>query len=287
MAALITPFAIIAGGIGAIALVFYSFRRAITTRAEKFGARFAADLEVAGMTVSPQTFTFALVGAGAGLWVVLLLTLSPSPLIALPALAVCVALVVHVGGTFVKAKRAKRVAAFHDQLETVLRTISGGVRVGLGLRQALILVGEQCQDPARYEFLRVVGLTNVGVSMLDALDDLARRMTNPETAMLTRVIRVQAQTGGDLAGVLESLAATIRDRRRLRRRINAITAQGRATGWLLGLMPVGVGGFVFLTQPGLRDAMLHTIIGNIALAVALLLDGLAVFCLMKIVKIDP
>jgi tight adherence protein B len=98
---------------------------------------------------------------------------------------------------------------------------------------------------------------------------------------------VQSQTGGDLASVLEGLANTIRDRRRLRRRISAITAQGRATGWLLGLLPIGLGVFLIVAEPQLRDAMLFTLIGRILLAVALGLDFLAIISLMKIVNIDP
>jgi len=149
-----------------------------------------------------------------------------------------------------------------------------------------VLTSEQSREPAKTEFMRVVGLSNVGLSILDAFDQLALRMTNTETAVLARVIRVQAQTGGDLGSVLEGLAGTIRDRRRLRRRVSAITAQGKATAWLLGLLPIAVGCFV-LTQAELRDAMIGTLIGRGFLAVALALDGLAIFSLGKIARIDP
>ena len=134
--------------------------------------------------------------------------------------------------------------------------------------------------------MRVVGLSNLGLSVLDAFDHLAGRMTNTETAVLARVIRVQAQSGGDLGSVLEGLAGTIRDRRRLRRRVTAVTAQGKATAWLLGLLPIGVGLFV-LTQAELRDAMLNTIVGRILLGIALLLDAIAIYTLSKIATIEP
>ena len=101
---------------------------------------------------------------------------------------------------------ARRLDAFITQLELALRLIAGGLRVGLGLRQALTIVIEELPDPARYEFLRVIGQTNIGVSILDAMDDLAERMPSNETLMMARVIRMQSQTGGDLARVLEQLA---------------------------------------------------------------------------------
>jgi tight adherence protein B len=148
------------------------------------------------------------------------------------------------------------------------------------------MVAEQSREPARYEFTRMIGLTNMGVSIFDAFDQLALRMTNPETAILSRIIRVQAQTGGDLASVLENLADTIRDRRRLARRISGITAQGRATGWLLGLIPIGVGLFLIVAEPQLRDSSLHTTIGQFFLATSLGLDGLAIFTLLRITNLN-
>ncbi|HTJ26153.1 MAG TPA: type II secretion system F family protein [Candidatus Limnocylindria bacterium] len=285
--AAVTPFAIIFGGIATIALLFASFWEPISKWAEGLAPQFAADLDVAGMKIEPGQYAIVLMAVGAAVWLVCLVLLHPTIVIGSLLLVALIPFTFYAGRWWVKRRRAARVAQFQDQLEGALRTLAGGVRVGLGIRQAIILVGEQSRDPVRHEFMRVVGLTNIGVSILDAFDQLALRMTNPETGMLTRVIRVQSQTGGDLASVLENLAGTIRDRRRLRRRIRAITAQGRATGWLLGLLPIGVGLFVVTTQPSLRDAMLFTPIGRILLGVALALDGLAIYSLMKIVKVDP
>ncbi|MGD1065451.1 MAG: hypothetical protein ABR975_01375, partial [Vulcanimicrobiaceae bacterium] len=91
----------------------------------------------------------------------------------------------------------------------------------------------------------------------------------------------------NLAGILAGLADTIRDRRRLLRRVNAVTAQGRATGWLLGLLPIGLGGFLIVAEPTMRDAMLFTPLGLVFLGIALGLDALSIFSIMKIVQIDP
>ncbi len=284
MAAL-APVAILLGAVTAIGLLFGSFSEPLFARIGTLGARFEADLEAAGMRIEPRHFVFVLTGVALGLWVLLLL-LRPAPLVALLLLAAAAAFSLVGGRSYLKRRRARRVAAFTDQLEGALRTLAGGVRVGLGIRQALVLTSEQSREPAKSEFMRVVGLTNLGVSILDAFDQLALRMTNTETAVLARVIRVQAQTGGDLAAVLEGLAGTIRDRRRLRRRVRAITAQGRATAWLLGLLPIGVGAFV-LTQDELRDSMLLTTMGRVFLALSLGLDALAIFALTRITRIDP
>jgi tight adherence protein B len=284
--AAVAPYAILLGAVAAIGLLFNSFSGPLFARLGKLGSRFETDLEAAGMRMEPQHFVFVLAGVAIALWVVVLLLLRPAPLIALLLLAACGGFSLYFGRSYLRRKRAKRVATFADQLEGALRTLSGGVRVGLGIRQALVLTSEQSREPAKTEFMRVVGLSNLGVSILDAFDQLALRMTNTETAVLARVVRVQAQTGGDLGTVLDGLAGTIRDRRRLRRRVRAITAQGRATAWLLGMLPLGVGGFV-LTQGELRDSMLFTTMGQVFLAISIGLDALAIFTLTKITRIDP
>ncbi|MFN2459238.1 MAG: type II secretion system F family protein [Candidatus Velthaea sp.] len=285
MAAL-APYAILGGAVGAIALLFAGLWEPLFARAGKVGVRFTAGLEAAGMKTEPQQFVLVLAGTGLAVWIALLLVIRPTPLVAVVLLVAMLACTAYAGRLYLRRRCAKRIEAFRDQLEGALRTLAGGVRVGLGIRQALVLTSEQSREPAKSEFMRVVGLSNVGLSILDAFDQLALRMTNTETAVLARVIRVQSQTGGDLGSVLEGLAGTIRDRRRLRRRVSAITAQGRATAWLLGLLPLAVGAFV-LTQAELRDAMLGSIIGRTFLGIALFLDALAVFTLGKIARIDP
>ena len=239
------------------------------------------------MRTEPRTYGFVLIGIGAAAWTASILLLRPGLLFGLLLLVLSAGLPVYGAGWYVRRKRRARIAKFQDQLEPALRTLAGGVRVGLSIRQAFVMTAEESRDPVRGEFMRVVGLSNVGVSLLDAFDQMAARMTNPETAMLARILRVQSQSGGDLGGILGGLADTIRDRRRLLRRVSAITAQGRATGWLLGLLPVALGGFLVVAEPSLRQAMLFTPIGEGLLAVALALDALSIFSIMKIVQIDP
>jgi tight adherence protein B len=104
--------------------------------------------------------------------------------------------------------------------------------------------------------------------------------------MLARVMRVQANSGGDLGEVLEGLAETIRDRRRLERKIAGLISQSRATAWLLGLLPVFMCSFMLGTQPMLREAVLTTGVGQASVIIGLALDAAAVFCLFNLTKLD-
>jgi tight adherence protein B len=284
--AAIAPWAILLGAVAAVALLFGSFSEAIFGKIAGLAPKFIVDLEAAGMRTEPKQFVFTLTGIAAAMWVLLVTAARPALVIALVLAVACGGLTLFGGRVYLKRRRKGRIAAFQDQLEGALRSLAGGIRVGLGIRQALVLTSDQSREPVKTEFMRVVALSNLGWSILDAFDQMALRMTNTETAVLSRVIRVQAQTGGDLGSVLEGLAGTIRDRRRLRRRVKAITAQGRATAWLLGMLPLVIGAFI-TSQDELRDSMLHTLVGQVLLAIAIGLDALAIFCLVRITSIDP
>jgi tight adherence protein B len=180
----------------------------------------------------------------------------------------------------------KRTNAFNEQLEMVLRMISNGLRVGLGMRQAIVLVTEELAEPARGEFMRVFGQTNIGISLNDALDGLVRRMPSEELRMMVDAIRVQSQTGGNLAKIMDHLAMTIKGRRAVTRKIKSLTGEAIAGAWVLGALPVLVGGFVMGTQPDMRASMINTTIGHIGLILFTVLEGAGIFTLMRLLSFD-
>jgi tight adherence protein B len=188
---------------------------------------------------------------------------------------------------FLNVTLAKRQAAFMPQLEQILRMLSSSLAVGLGLRQAIILVTEDVVDPARSEFLRVIGRTNIGISILDAVDEMAERMPSSEMSMTARAIRVQSQTGGDLAKVLDNVATTLQARRTLVEKMKALTAEGRISGIVILSLPFAIGAFIAIAQPAMGHAMFFTIIGQSSLAGALLLELAAGFSLKQIMRFDP
>ena len=104
--------------------------------------------------------------------------------------------------------------------------------------------------------------------------------------MMAKAIRVQAQTGGDLAKVLENLANTIKDRRRVVRKMRALTAQGRGGAFIIGGLPILVGLFVMLTQPSMGHALAFTFYGHIALGIVALLELMATLALSRILQFD-
>jgi tight adherence protein B len=248
--------------------------------------RFESLLERAGMQRRTEDSVMTWLIMTAGSWIVILLLLRPVLWLGLLILPVCGVLAALVYSAWVHWRLRVRIEAFVQQLELALRLMASGLRTGLGLRQSLALVTEELEDPARYEYARVIGQANIGVSLHDALDDLAERLPQNETMMMARVIRIQSTTGGDLAKVLEQLANTIKERRRMRRKVQALTAEGRAGALVLAALPIFLGSFIVLTQPDLGHGLLFTQAGHYALMIVTVLETLGVFTLNRILKVN-
>jgi len=254
-------------------------------RAEYF-RQFAEILDRAGMQNKPQEIAGGIAGVTVLLWLVLAFVMHPAPLVGVLLLPVCAAASCLGFRTLVQWKLRRRLDTFVQQLELSLRLIASGVRIGLGLRQALTIVIDEMTDPARHEYMRVVGQTNIGVSVYDALDNLSKRMPSNETMMMARAIRIQSQTGGDLAKILEHLAETIKERRRIQRKIQALTAEGRASAAILSALPPFLAGFIAITEPPMGHALLFTFPGHIALAIVAVLETLGVVTLLRMLKVN-
>jgi tight adherence protein B len=271
---------------GAVGLLVIATWSRIVDALTPLTETYSLGLQQAGITVRSQDLVIGIAATAVVGWVGYMVVFKPDPLEGLLALPIL--LLVAFGGTGIVVRKliARRLAKFTAQLELVLRLMVSGLRAGMSIRQAFIMVIEQSPDPARGEFMRVIGQTNIGVSMYDALDALASRLASNEMTMFTRVIRLQSQTGGNLAKVLDQLATTIKERRRMQRKIKAITSEGRATGGIISALPVGVGIMIMLTNETMRNAMLYTPIGHIGLAIAATLEGLGIFVLAMMIKVD-
>ena len=282
----VAPFAIVFGAMAAVGLLFYSFWDRITAPLSRISKMFEDDLERAAIKMRSEQIVYGIVGFALSAWLVVVALVHPGLLIAALILPAMVGTAILLFRMFVQNRAYKRAQTFNEQLEMVLRMMSSGLRVGLGLRQALVLVTEDVADPARVEFARAVGETNIGMTLNDALEGLGRRMPSDELRMMIDAIRVQSQTGGNLAKILDHLAATIKSRREIRRKVSALTGEARAGAWVIGILPIFVGSFVMVTQATMRDAMLGTAIGHIGFGLFVVLEGAGVFSLRQLLQFE-
>ena len=115
----------------------------------------------------------------------------------------------------------------------------------------------ESQPPISEEFERVVREMSLGVALQPALNNLVRRVASEDLELMVTAINIQSQVGGNLATVLDSIAFTIRERIRIIGEINTLTAMQRYSGYVITLLPVGLGGILFLISPSYIGRMLN------------------------------
>lgn len=261
----LVPYVVFVGVAGVVALVFVAFWENIVGLLTPLTAGYRRDLERAGIQVKAEELVFGIIGVAVMVWGLLMVLSRPNPLVGAIELVVCGVLAFYGTSVWVRGRIKKRLRLFNEQLEIALRLMSSGLRVGLGLRQALTTVVKEMPEPSRIEFGRVLGQTSIGVSIYDALDQLSGRMPSNELTMMSKAIRVQSQTGGNLGHVLEVLAETIKQRRKIGRKVRALTSEARASGYVITALPVFVGGFILVAEPHMRDSLIGTFVGRASL----------------------
>lgn len=174
-----------------------------------------------------------------------------------------------------RKKVRKRNRKFIDQFPDALDMIVRSVRSGFPLSVALQMLAENSEQPVKAEFRQVVDDIALGRSMQQALARLATRINEPDIRFFVVVLTVQQETGGNLAEIISNLSNIIRKRKQLRHKIHAMTSEGRATAWVLGLLPVAVFTALWFLQPGYLEPFFSDPTGNIFLATVI---GLIVTC---------
>ena len=151
-------------------------------------------------------------------------------------------------GMYVRYQQGARLKKFDGQLGDMLNLIVNGLRAGFSTLPAMEAVSRELPAPISVEFHRVVQEMQLGLPMEEALDHMLRRINSDDLDMVITAVNVQREVGGNLAEILDTISYTIRERVRIRGEISALTAQGRATAWVISLLPVALTGILFLVN---------------------------------------
>ncbi len=177
-------------------------------------------------------------------------------------------------------KRRARVKAFNDGLLDMLTTVIGSLRAGFSFAQALKTVVDESDGPIREEAETVMKEMQYGTSMEDALTEWKERMPSEDLDLMIQAILIQRQIGGNLAVILETIVQTIRDRSRIQRQVTTLTAQGRMSGIVIGLLPFALGFLLYLISSEYIGTLFSSKIG-IGLVVAALVSGVIGFMFIR------
>jgi len=167
---------------------------------------------------------------------------------------------------FIKKKIKERVKAFNEGLPDMLTTMIGSMRAGFSLPQSLQTVVEEGESPIKDEIELVLKEMQYGSTLEDSLNGLYERMPSKDLELMVQAIVIQRTVGGNLATVLDKIVNTIRDRNKIQRQISTLTAQGRLSGIVIGILPVALGGILYLIEADYIGSLLTHPIGLIMLA---------------------
>jgi tight adherence protein B len=181
-----------------------------------------------------------------------------------------------------RANERRRAGA---QIADAVGAMSAGLRAGLSLSQSFAYARDEADEPLKSDLGSLVDKIEVGTPVGEALSDWAEVQDSEDVFFLVGVLDLHRRSGGDLPTVLDSLAGTLRERRAAYHDVRALTAQARLSGAILGMLPIGFFGFLFLTS---REEMLQAIgtpLGRMALGVGLGLEILAFLWIRHLLEV--
>lgn len=187
---------------------------------------------------------------------------------------------------FLRFKASRRRKAFDAGLPEVLQLISGALSAGLSLAQAVDTVVREGPEPIAGEFKRVLIEARIGVALEDAFDGVAERFASKDFAWAVMAIRIQRQVGGNLAELLTTVAATMRERQYLRRHVRALSAEGRLSAVILCILPPGFLVFFLITNPDFLDPLIHDPRGWVLSGFGVVWMVIGVFAMSRLVKVE-
>jgi tight adherence protein B len=149
----------------------------------------------------------------------------------------------------VKFRQARRLKRFNNQLPETLSLLANGLKAGYSLPQALDSVARNTTAPISEELGRVTREMSVGASLEQSLLNMVKRVASDDLDLIVTAILIHRSVGGNLARVLDNISHTVRQRVMVKGQISALTAQARASGWIISLLPVAVAAILYVIAP--------------------------------------
>lgn len=239
-------------------------------------------LDAAGVPLRPAEWLLLHVGTAVAVATLVFLLTGADPV------ASSIGLLLGFAGPFLYLviKESRRVSAFLAQLPDTLQLIAGSLSAGYSLPQAIDSVVREGSQPVAAEFNRALVETRLGVPVDEALDGIAARMKSEDFGWVVMAIRIQREIGGNLAEVLTTVGSTLRERERLRRQVQVLSAEGRLSAYILGGLPPVFGLYLLLVRRNYIMQLFTDPIGLFMVAVLVVELSVGAFWLSKVVKVE-
>lgn len=236
----------------------------------------------AGLSWTKRTFYTVSGGCGAVLGLLLFL-ITDSPVAAAGA--------AFAGGFGLPAwllrhLRIRRIAKFNKELPNAVDVVVRGIRTGIPVGDCFRMVSREAEEPVRSEFRTVIETQAMGLSLGEAVSRLFERVPTAEVNFFAIVINIQQQSGGNLSEALNNLSVVLRDRAKMRGKVQAMSMEAKASASIIACLPFGVAGITTLTSPDYISLLWTTDVGTIALVGAAIWMSLGVFTIRKMIAFD-
>jgi tight adherence protein B len=209
-------------------------------------------------------------------------SLLPMPWLFSLVIAAVVALLPYLYITRAKSKRLDRI---EQQLPDAMDLMGRALRAGHAFPTSLKMVGDEMSDPIAAEFRIAFDEVNFGIAMPEALMNLATRVPSTDLRYFVIAVLIQRETGGNLSELLASISTIIRDRLKLMGQVRVLSAEGRMSAWVLGLLPFGAALMIQLTNPKFLEILYTDPGGRKMLAAVAVMMILGVLAMRKIINI--
>jgi tight adherence protein B len=180
----------------------------------------------------------------------------------------------------------KRLRDFEEMFPDAIGLMARALRAGHALTATLQMVAEEMQDPIQSEFRALYEQHSRGLPMTQVMRTFASRIPLVDVRFFSTAVLTQRETGGNLAEVLDNLANVMRDRFRVRQQLKVLTAQGRMSGWLLGVLPLALGGALYVMNPSAFETFLTDPTGLWLFKIAITLEIVGVIAIHNILKVE-
>ena len=242
----------------------------------------AAKIEQAGLSITKQQYWFG------GLFLGLILSAltyieSKSPLLTL--------LVVVTGGIglpqlALARLRIRRINKFVANFPTAIDIIVRGIKSGLPLGDTIRIAAAESPEPVKSEFRRVVETLSLGMTLPEAIERMAQRVPISETNFFSIVIAIQGKSGGNLSEALGNLSRVLRERKKMKGKISAMSMEAKASAVIIGAVPFLVVGALYVSSPHYVSLLWTTSHGRMISMIAICWMAIGVAMMKKMIAFD-
>lgn len=239
-------------------------------------------IQQAGLSLTKQKFLIFSVAFGIAIFLTILtMTGGILPALAL-GFAAAFGLPMWILSSLKKRRENKFLNSFPDSVDVIVR----GIKAGLPLLDSIKIIANEAGEPTKSEFKAIIETQTIGIPLGEACAKLYERMPLPEANFFGIVISIQQKAGGNLSEALGNLSRVLRDRKKMKAKIQAMSMEAKASAMIIGSLPICVGVLVYLTSPDYIELLWTTQLGRVMIACCAAWMSIGVFVMKKMINFD-